>query len=462
MKSEKLLDAIGMVGEDLITDAKAPKKKHMNWKHWVAIAACLALLVTMFKISNSINMQHQLSFSPTAAYINGPSLVTETEFFACKAWPQFHFTVRAKKVLHDTFHYYGDTFCRPLRLIEMEVIRSHNSDNAIDGFYLLLSEEYFVDLTKYDALILVGLDQIAANNSVLYNSTCGKAQVMEKPLFATTSSFNGGSGIIAITDNVFDESLWTINDLWAKDTEYDRENIGIGIVDYGWSVEQIEDAIKGNYMQQCHIDMVSDITNPIARITLYKITSTKHGLYVPWEQNFNGMLYRRFINGYPTNESIYFLPKATNYTYYHELYKNGFIRSGNKFSAYDQQQAPSLTETVNELTQKLKDGTITPPHILRYDEMELHCHSIFGWYFKSNGRVYGVIRIDFVYREEVQVNNSIQNKLRYDDIYYIVTGDTNAYRIIDRDELLKLQGTADFIFARGYDENGKKQQTLFS
>ena len=50
MKSGKLLDAIGMVGDDLIDEARAPQKKVIQWKHWTAIAACLALLITVLSI----------------------------------------------------------------------------------------------------------------------------------------------------------------------------------------------------------------------------------------------------------------------------------------------------------------------------------------------------------------------------------------------------------------------------
>ena len=54
MKSGKLLDAIGMVGDDLIDEARAPQKKVIQWKHWTAIAACLAVLIGILAIAKVI------------------------------------------------------------------------------------------------------------------------------------------------------------------------------------------------------------------------------------------------------------------------------------------------------------------------------------------------------------------------------------------------------------------------
>lgn len=459
MKSEKLLDAIGMVGEDLILEAKAPRKMHLNWKHWTAMAACLALIISAFSIPPKIHLAKQLSYSPDNAYIGIPTLSYGSGLSAELVWPEFHFTVRANKVLPDTYILYDDVLSHPVRLIEMQVIRTHNSDNSVKSFYFVLQEEYLVDLTKYDKLILCGLDQISVDQSVIYNTTRGKAEVINKTLFATTTSFSGGSGIIAITDNVFDESLWTINDLWSKSTEYSRENLGKGICGYGWTVERIEAAIQERYTRVYHIDTIADITNPVAKKLLNEIIRCENGIYSPWEQSFRGVYFRRYINGFPTNETILFAKKDTyNYT----IYENGIMRSGQTFNAFDQMHAPSLSNIVAELERKINNREIAPPHIVNYQNMELRNHSMMGWYFKANRTVYGVVRIDFTYYEDLSKEGTNHGKMRYDDIYYLIESGSNEYRVIDRDELKDLQGTEDFIFNRGYDENGKRDPHIFA
>ena len=70
MKSEKLLDAIGMVGEDLILEAKAPRKRHLNWKQWTAMAACLALLITVLSIIKPFQPGQPDSTGPDSLHSN--------------------------------------------------------------------------------------------------------------------------------------------------------------------------------------------------------------------------------------------------------------------------------------------------------------------------------------------------------------------------------------------------------
>ncbi len=46
MKKETLMDAVGGVEERLVEEANEPKKKERHWGRWVALAACLAIVVT--------------------------------------------------------------------------------------------------------------------------------------------------------------------------------------------------------------------------------------------------------------------------------------------------------------------------------------------------------------------------------------------------------------------------------
>lgn len=51
MKSERILNAMGQIGDDLIEEASiSPKSKRqtVGWHKWVAVAACLCLLITGF------------------------------------------------------------------------------------------------------------------------------------------------------------------------------------------------------------------------------------------------------------------------------------------------------------------------------------------------------------------------------------------------------------------------------
>lgn len=60
MKSHELLDAIGEAQDMYVLDAKASKKKHTSvWVKWVAVAACLCLIVTLFPIMQSMMWTEQ-------------------------------------------------------------------------------------------------------------------------------------------------------------------------------------------------------------------------------------------------------------------------------------------------------------------------------------------------------------------------------------------------------------------
>ena len=56
MNNESLLDAIGNIDDDLIEEARSPKRG-WNWKQWTAIAAAFAILIGSILISK-IGISH--------------------------------------------------------------------------------------------------------------------------------------------------------------------------------------------------------------------------------------------------------------------------------------------------------------------------------------------------------------------------------------------------------------------
>lgn len=68
MKNEKILTAIGKISDDLITDAKIctpVKSRNSKWIKWVAMAACLCLLITGGSvIGNLFGGKESVNFNP--------------------------------------------------------------------------------------------------------------------------------------------------------------------------------------------------------------------------------------------------------------------------------------------------------------------------------------------------------------------------------------------------------------
>lgn len=464
MKPEKLLDAIGMVGDDLIDEARAPQKKVIQWKHWTAIAACLALLITAFAIWNPLRPETpdiitqtappleiavpdlEISASPENTYI-GAKPTDPTIGHGSLSYHFLYAVARAVEVLPDTYIRYDDWYSNPLRLVKMQTISHLEGKFIPDEFYLMLSEKYIVDLTQYEALILPFLQQHAAENSILYNVTQGSAEAMDCIVFSTPSLM-GGSTIYAFNNGVFDESLWTINDLWAEDTEHDR----LEWDDYASLIQSgtLEDVAAylqedyGPYYNRVDTLSLSNVTFQEGISVLEYLAPFKNGMFVSecsTHYPYYSPDYRRYIAGIPTNERIYI-----------SIENEEVFRYGTAFTEADMTQLPDVASAIVAVENAFQEGIITPPHIKSYHEMKCTSHGVIGWYFKSGDLVYGVVRISFTYRDEEAENT---NKSLYDDLYFIMEPDSNICTEISRDELLQLQGTNDFIFSGQYDEKGK-------
>lgn len=64
MSEQRLLDALGQVDDQFITEAAPGQReiKPAHWKKWVILAACLCILI--FVVSQTFNGQPQVSYSP--------------------------------------------------------------------------------------------------------------------------------------------------------------------------------------------------------------------------------------------------------------------------------------------------------------------------------------------------------------------------------------------------------------
>lgn len=70
MKNEKLMRAMSEIDEDLILEARAPRKVKVKWARWSALAACLAFLmvvtpVCLFMINGGASMEADAVFQPS-------------------------------------------------------------------------------------------------------------------------------------------------------------------------------------------------------------------------------------------------------------------------------------------------------------------------------------------------------------------------------------------------------------
>lgn len=74
MTSEYLLDAVGLIDDDLIQDAEAlPRPKAIRWHRWGSWAACLALVLTLgYGVTHfGVGSKNCSSSAPSASYAAG-------------------------------------------------------------------------------------------------------------------------------------------------------------------------------------------------------------------------------------------------------------------------------------------------------------------------------------------------------------------------------------------------------
>ena len=157
--------------------------------------------------------------------------------------------------------------------------------------------------------------------------------------------------------------------------------------------------------------------------------------------------YTRYIDGYPTNEYIGIQCSS-------ERHSDRHINSDEKFTDADLQRLPDLAAALKAVTQAYDNGEITPPHIELQESYIPIGYSIEGRYSKSNGNVYGIIRIDWTF------GDMTDHEFLNDDKYYLISYGSNEVTSMERDDVLALLTSEASIYTGGYNERGKIPEPL--
>lgn len=458
MNSETLLNAIGDIDDDLIEEARSPKKS-WGWKHFAAAAAALAILIGSFFIPKATHsLITPIVTSPTEGLPLLPALSTsgfEQGFVGDPSSvesPNAHnadiifamtsVTAKAIETLPDTYSIIGERQYK-FRLVRMELIRTLVGNCNVDSFYYILPENYMTDLTKYDTLVITQVRQFGLRNSILYNEATGELQVIDQVLLGYYT-YLSGTVIHAFNNGLFDESLWYSTDVWTNEVgnkhtapidptldaheQFVKENYGVQYPDW--------------YPNKIHTHIEPENTE--ASAALDYVQPFKNGVFIPetnWYRNHRSSFYRRYANGYPTNETVYITPDSASYSV--------------QFTSDELANLPDLASGLNTVNAAYDSGQITPPHLKGWEDMRFVRYVIFGWYEKTASGIYAVIRVSWCYADDSE--QSYDKKIHYDDQYYIVKTGTNSYRAISHDELTTLiNPKSNYILGKyGYDEAGR-------
>ena len=359
--------------------------------------------------------------------------------------PQFEFSsgiaVKAKVVKNHPDKYYKldvSSEYRPTayRLIQMETIEVISGENVPQYFLYLIPEYVYVDMSVYDSL-LISMNQIGVENYVLKNATQNRMESFELPIFSDKQDHPELGNIIAFTDGVFDESLWQ-NHSWLYGYQFakldlDNPEHSNLVVARGDSEGMVISAIKKQFDEwhptgyQEPSVITLDFTTQEAKDAIKYVKPFANGVFSQTYLPYNGsgeLIFRRYINGCQTEETIR-IDLLTEEVTYSEV----------RYSKEDLEQLENISAHLSEKANEYMDQLPTPPHT-DLEGKELLSLNLYAWYVKVDGKLYGVIKTAWRYKEKDDW--FIQY---YDDSYVLYDMTAGTATDISRDDLVNIVGT---------------------
>ena len=435
------------------------------WLRFGAIAACFALLASVLAVVPALRddgfgadsgsadsydtsvydpQKHEpIAFDPTASsekvYGNNIEFVVGTSTalnaVADPSPPAFEFSrgiaVKARVVKNHPDRYYKldiSSDHRPVayRLIGMETIEVISGEGVPDCFLYLIPEYVYVDMSVYDSL-LISMSQLGAENYVLKNATQGQMESFGLPVFADEQDRPELGNVIAFTDGVFDESLWQ-NENWLYGYQFARyylENPQLNylVVARGDSESVVISAINKRYDEWYTsyraISVITlDFASQAAKDAIEYVKPFKNGVFSQKYEPYYGngeLIFRRFINGCQTEETITI-----------DLLTEEVSCSEVRYTDKDLAQMEDLSAHLSEKAAEYAEQLPTPPHT-DPEGKELLCLNLYAWYSKADGKLFGVIKTAWKYKET--------------DNYYVQYYDDAYVLDISRDDLVSVIGT---------------------
>lgn len=456
-----IMDALTDVDEDLIAQAEAicPKRP---WKAWIAAAAALAIIVSAAfylpatssdPITPNINTYVQTFITRPAhlyeqGYVGNPyNEKTPNGSFQSVLSPyRMALTAKVCEILPDTYQMVGQQQ-GGFRLVRMSFIRALNTGYEGQYFYCMISDDQAATLNVFSTVVLTRMKQYGHSNHVLYNITQGCLSAIDFPLI-------GGGDIFAFRYGLLDYSFPGTAEYIEEQNKY---------FEYRKCHLSNPPTLEGFEMYLCGTsvgepsEMICDNTkydNHEIADALDYVRPFENGIFVPlidpplWRYRNEDVMYRRYVNGYPTNEAILISPE-------------GVKKYGQTFTDDDLIDLPDLSSALQKVSQDFNAGLITPGHIQNWEDMKFISHSIFGWYDKTNEGVYGVIRVSWCYHDKT--NEDRPTRICNDDQYFLIEMGSDTLRPIEHDELLEMGGGAYHFMPGqyGYDEYGRKYPPYF-
>lgn len=480
MTGKNIYKSLGSLDQEFIMKA-APseavkRKKSYAWAKFASIAACFALIVgsffaiPFFRNSNGAGIQSSpVIFEPnvlsekltgnSTEFIVGSSVSIKGSKLNVPPRFQFgsgSFAVKAKVVKnHPDIYYKLDISSedRPVayRLIQMQTIDVIYGKNMPEYFLYMIEDSVYVDMSSYDFL-LVCMSQIGAQNYVLRNETDNTIESFPLPVFADRQYHPELGNIIAFTDGVFDESLWQEPN-WIYGYQFakhylDDPESNYLVVYRGDTEKKVISAIKKQREEQKPKGYKEatvktlDFASKDAKEALKYVSPFENGVFSQTlSENEDRFIFRRFINGCQTEETVTISIKTEKVTY-----------SEVKYTKDDIEKAVDVSKILSNMAREYEKELPPPAHIDTSGK-KLLCLNLYAWYAKVDGKLYGVIKTAWRYAD---VDTDFYQY--YDDAYvlYDMTEGTNIN--ISREDLINIVGNRN-VYMFQYGEYGEKFET---
>ena len=169
----------------------------------------------------------------------------------------------------------------------------------------------------------------------------------------------------------------------------------------------------------------------------------ENGVFSQDINQYDVLTFRRFINGCQTEESISINLRDESINYSNVKYRDG-----------DFDHIENIAVRIADMAKKYSQKIPEPPSV-NIEGKELYSFYVGGWYVKKDGKVYGIIKTTWIYREQVMIED-YQYPLwgyYYDDTYTVYDAESAIVREMSRKEILE-EGLGGWrnVYAVEYDE----------
>lgn len=410
MNHEDLFEAIGSADEMLLEKSER-KSRHRKKLVFAAIAACLALVITVGVLwRKPISTQHLIASDKITWSVDSNVLIKKaqesTGMIPVEAGPDYQFawaiSIEAKvmEVLPDTYSIPGlSTGAQKYRILRLKVLDEIIGSGMPNELYYQLPATLDPDLTRYDSLI-INMKQKGVEHYQMINEATRQIEAFTFMFGQATYAPDNGA-VMAFTDGEMDMSLWDMEG-WEKPTWYrgipststDGYPGGVGrnIKDTKQAIIQQAELFKKDGQYTFYTELVTadyfdwnegqqllEYVKPFENGTFRQIFQVDRLIY--HEYGGVGVNYERIINGFGTNECINI---SQSFGGEHKTAS----RVGARFTENDMKNLPDLVSVINRMD-------LYVPEKYQGQQFDDYFCGVSGKYYKVDDGIYGVVTIEW-------------------------------------------------------------------